>query len=75
MTFQIGQKVTVSAKAGTVSDLQKKTVLVRFEDGTERRFHAAMVQALPTFEPPCSAEEFFAPLPSSAAALRAKINR
>ena len=27
------------------------------------------------FAPPCSVEEFFAPLPSSAQALRAKINR
>lgn len=79
-TFQINQKVTVSAENGTVVGIEAgkrghSLITVKFENGSTKKVDSRWVERPVEFAPPCSAEEFFKPLPSSAQALRTKINR
>jgi hypothetical protein len=78
--FPINSTVYVSAEKGRVLAVEagkrgKTLVTVEFANGRIAKFDSRSVSVPIEFEPPCTAEEFFAPLPSSAQALRNKINR
>ena len=70
-SFVSAQPVTVIGEVAGRGG--KKLFVCRRADGTEMR--VARLDTPIEFAPACTAEEFFAPLPSSARALRAKINR
>lgn len=70
-SFVSARPVTVVGEA--IGRGGRKLYICREASGREIR--VARLDAPVEFAPPCTADEFFAPLPSSAAALRAKINR
>lgn len=79
-TFTVGQAIMVSAQAATVLEIgaeKRGRVLltVKMADGSTRKVDTRGVDPAIEFAAPISAAEFFRPLPSSAQALRSKINR
>lgn len=79
MAYEIGTEVHMSAEPVTVVAVEtkrgKNLYTVRRADGSLRKTTEAFLTGPVEFAPAISAAEFYRPLPSSAAAVRAKINR
>ena len=80
MNLPINSTVYYSGQKGRVLAVEagkrgRTLIQVELESGRVVKLDSRFVEGLPEFAPPCTMDEFFAPLPAAEQALRASYRR